>query len=506
MKRPVSFFRSTSSWALPPAALSATLIIYLALCIALAYLMPIFPLLGVVGAILINLVVLFFVRSRFALPLYIVAAGPSVALSLASSGILSRLYIGNLLFILIIAIWLLCYLLPERKSGRRILRPGLLAPCIAIILIGVISIFYARLFPDPTVSYTFPHSSVSITIVNLSELSILIGLPMFLVVVPGLVRTVLDVKWIMGAYMAVGSLYALGTIFAAPLGLYSKEIILGIRRPEVFGSVSSGLGTLIVLFTCIAFGQALYAHTNIARLRWGLLALFFAVGVIMTIGRESWIELFLSMLLMVGLRTKSWAVLLILILPLGLLLIPGVADFFDPTKVYGADRLKIWQDAIAIWQRSPIMGVGAGNYQFFDVTYGTDIVGIAHNQYLQVLAEMGVQGLLCLFWLTAAVGLVAYKSFATSKSRLSKALSLAYTGYFVALIFGGLFTSTFIPSAAAGGGTGPFVEVSYRWLLFGLILSIPNWDQEAKQFELAATEGEKKEVSREPHKPVAILN
>ncbi len=392
MNRRILSFFSYRSWTFPPAAMTITFVIYLALCAVLAVLMLFYPPLGVLLAIVINLVVLFFVRSRLALPLYIVAAGPSVALSLASSGVLSRLYIGNLLFALVVGIWLLRNFLAERKSGRMLLEPSLLIPLTVVILIGVVSIIYSRLFPDPGVSYTFPHSTVSITIVNLSELVLLIGLPMFLVVVPGIVRAVRDVNWVIGAYILVGALYALGTIFAAPLGLYSNEIILGIRRPEVFGSVSSGLGTLIVLFGCIAFGQALYAHTNVSRTCWGLVTFLFAIGVIMTFGRESWIELFLSALLMIGLRTKSWAVLFVLVIPLGLLLIPGVADFFDPTKVYGSDRFKIWQDAIAIWQRSPIMGVGAGNYQFFDQTYGTDVVGIAHNQYLQVLAEMGMQG------------------------------------------------------------------------------------------------------------------
>ncbi len=457
------------------------LITYLALCIGLAYIMPLFPPLGLLGAIVINLVVSIFLRSRLALPFYILVAGPSVALSLASSGILSRLYIGNLLFLLITGIWILQMVLPERKSGHVLLEPLLLAPLLALILVGLVSIIYSRLFPDPNVPYTYPHSTVSVTITNLSEMALLIGLPLFLILVPGVVRTVRDVRWVIGAYICIGMVYALGTIFAAPLGLYSKEVILGNRRPEVFGSVSSGLGGLILLFTSIAFGQFLYTTKGKTRLFWGLASLIFGIAVVMTFGRESWVGLFLAVLIMVALGTKNWSVLLVLIIPPMLLLIPGVSDFFDPTKAYGTDRLTIWQDAYNIWLRSPYFGVGAGDYQFFNRIYAHDKVGVAHNQYLQVLAEMGIQGLICLIWLLVAVGIRTFKSFQEAKTNLGKSIALAYIGFYTNIIFAGFFTGIFIPSSSSGGGTGPFVEASYRWLLLGLVLSIPNWEKEVEE-------------------------
>jgi O-antigen ligase len=461
--------------ALPPAAMVVMLISYLALNVCLAFIMPIFPLLGLIGAISINLVVILFLRSKLALPLYMLIASPSVALSLGS-GILSRLYIGNLLFVLVVLIWIFQVILPERKSGQVLLERSLLIPLLFLIVIGLLSIVYSRLFPDPNVPYQYPHSDVSITLVNISEMAILVGLPMFLAIVPGLVRTPRDAYVVMLSFVGVGILYALGTIFAAPLGLYSNEVILGVRRPEVFGADSSALGSLILLFGSLAMAQTLYATRWKGRLIWAMLSLVFCLGVVMSFGREAWVGLFLAVLTMVGFRTRNWSVLLVLFAPLLLLLMPGISDFFDPSKTYGSDRLKIWQDAMAIWLKSPYMGIGAGNFQFFDRVYGSDKVGVAHNQYLQMLAETGVQGLLCLIWILVVVGIKALQSFKAAKSRLGKSISLAYIGYYVSILFGGFFTGIFIPSAAAGGGTGPFVAASCRWMLFGLVLSIPIWD------------------------------
>src|SRR5207245_11414154 len=105
---------------------------------------------------------------------------------------------------------------------------------------------------------------------------------------------------------------------------------------------------------------------------------------------------------------------------------PGFTDFFNPTQVYGIDRINIWQDAIAIWQRSPYMGVGAGNFQFFDLAYGTDVVGVAHNQFLSVLAEMGVQGLICLLLIIIMIGRLAYKLFNSAIFPIRRGLARSY--------------------------------------------------------------------------------
>src|SRR5947208_15998680 len=89
------FSPKLSSFLLPPAAMRTTLIIYMILNIGLAFLAPLSPTFGLIGAMAVNLIVLLFVQSEFALPLYIFVAGPTVVLSVSSSGILSRLYIGH---------------------------------------------------------------------------------------------------------------------------------------------------------------------------------------------------------------------------------------------------------------------------------------------------------------------------------------------------------------------------------------------------------------------------
>ena len=88
------------------------------------------------------------------------------------------------------------------------------------------------------------------------------------------------------------------------------------------------------------------------------------------------------------------------------------------------------------------------------------MVGVAHNQFLEVLAEMGVQGLICLIVAIFLIGKLAFERFNAAKSDTGKAIALAYLGYFAALVFACFFADPFVPSTSAGGGTAPFIFVS----------------------------------------------
>jgi O-antigen ligase len=485
-------FLSSRSLNFSLAAIDTTLIICLVLSLGQVLLIALNPLFGLIGMAAIALIMLFLMRSELALPLYILVAAPTIVLSVSSSGILSRLYIGDLLFALIVGIWLLREISSENKTRLVKRETRILVPLVCLVIIGFISIIYSHLSPDPNVTYAFVHSDAPLLLVNTVEMFLLVSLPLRIIIVPAMVCSLRDARRMVGAYLLVGLPYALGAIFAGPLHLYSQQVILGAQRPEVFGTSSSNLGMLNVLFACFALGQMLYARKESTRLGLGLLTCIYAAGAIMSFGRQSWIALLLAIWVILWFRFKNPLALLVplVILPFLFLFFPNILDFFDPTKVYGADRIIIWQDAIAIWQHSPFLGVGAGNFQFFDIAYGTDIAGVAHNQFLSVLAEMGVQGLVCLVLVIIMIGRVALERFNTAASNTGKAVALAYLGYFAAQLFATFFADSFVSSTAAAGGTGALVVGSYIWFFLGLVLSIPNWDREAAISDLPVQEGQ----------------
>jgi O-antigen ligase len=476
---------------LPPTAVVIIFIGYLLLNMGFVLLMTNSLMLGIIGVIVINLLIFLILKPQWVIPLYVLVAGPSVVIPLGTTGILSRLFGGTLMLVLVILIGCGRVLTSQRKSERTyppdrdsLLPASLIVPLVAIVVIGLASIIYSWLNPDPAVVYSFRNADVPLILINGMEMALLLGLPILLLALPGLIQTRRDVQRVVNAFIGIGMLYALGTIFAGPLGLYSQQVILGNARPQVFGQVSSALGMLLVLFTCIALGKALYAQTRVESFCYYLCTVIFSIAVIMSLGRESWLSLGLSVLVMIGLRTKNLSVLSILFIFLPLLFTPGVADFFNPEKVYGFDRLIMWQDAITIWRQHPYFGVGAGYYQFFDITYGINVGGFAHNQLLEVLAEMGIPGLLCLLWSIVAIGRFAFRRFQVARTSQGKAVTIAYMGCYVALILGLFFGDSFLPSVALAGGTYALIWISYFWLPLGLVFTLPGWEKSAGEQDM----------------------
>jgi O-antigen ligase len=114
-------------------------------------------------------------------------------------------------------------------------------------------------------------------------------------------------------------------------------------------------------------------------------------------------------------------------------------------------RLNYWQESLNIIKVHPFVGVGLGNLNLQMSRY-------THNSYLQILAEMGILGLLSLVWIVAAVFKSGLKNLRQSLYRNQIAVLL--TSSVVFLIHNFLDFTFFLP------------EVSLIWwLVLGLILA-----------------------------------
>jgi len=123
--------------------------------------------------------------------------------------------------------------------------------------------------------------------------------------------------------------------------------------------------------------------------------------------------------------------------------IPG-AGFFDraitltnvddPNQM-SSGRLDIWNTAIEGWKLYPIKGAGIESFQFLsrqlDHRYEKDFWYNAHNDYLQILAELGIIGLALYLSIIVAVVLSIYQ---ISKKIENKQIFLMYFGVFLGVL------------------------------------------------------------------------
>ncbi|MBL0385471.1 O-antigen ligase family protein [Tumebacillus sp. ITR2] len=209
----------------------------------------------------------------------------------------------------------------------------------------------------------------------------------------------------------------IAAFLVACYGIYQK--LSGVESPKswvyseqesniklrVFSTIGNpnALGGYMVLITPIALSLAIHAKDWLKRSLYGIVALFLMYTMVMTYSRGAWIGFVAGMALYTVITRNKW---LAGIGILGLVAAPFVAHdvvsrltlAFTPeylAKSANKGRVEFWGRAIKIWLKNPVFGTGIG-------TAG-DSVATRHNmpgatwidnQYVKLLAETGIVGLL----------------------------------------------------------------------------------------------------------------
>jgi len=400
------------------------------------------------------------------------------------AGVLSRLYPGNLAIMIFLLAWLLSraawspeHFFPPNELNR---------PLLALAVVTPISMVWSRLHPDPEVTYSYPHSDVSWTTVQASQLILLITTLCLPFAVSAGIKRWKDVETVI---IITGIVVAIGTVLTAGglmFGFGGSFAILGATRAywaQPWDSSMEPLSGLLLPFLCagVLFGRRSLAHYRLIC----LLCLFCIVAVVLTFSRETWL-LALCGLLMVSAawvrsRVKSALTLVMIAIVVIAVLSSGVIGlayrFYNPDEVYGFERIYYYATALRLFVTHPVLGVGAGNYQFFDRSLeGEAAGGIAHNQFLTIAAETGLAGLSMFVWLVVRLFKLRKKVRVSSPAsgdphEWVRVAGAAFLLVWVAECF---FQEAFFATAAAAGGTHVMTIIVFPWVFVGLLLAACN--------------------------------
>ncbi|MGE0359979.1 MAG: O-antigen ligase family protein [Vicinamibacterales bacterium] len=140
--------------------------------------------------------------------------------------------------------------------------------------------------------------------------------------------------------------------------------------------------------------------------------------------------------------------------------------------------------AVSIWQQAPILGVGPGNSYVYMLQRSP--IGTPHNQYLNLLVEFGILGLLS--WLVFLVvawrtGLRIYREATVPAHRT---FALGWLGMFAGMVAGGI-TGDFMIHSIRNGGLELFSGYYLQWVLLGGLVAIPGIERRLRAPHTAAT-------------------
>jgi O-antigen ligase len=131
-------------------------------------------------------------------------------------------------------------------------------------------------------------------------------------------------------------------------------------------------------------------------------------------------------------------------------------------------RDQLIRDGLGIWSRSPVLGVGPGNNYPYMLRYSA--LGTAHNQYVNILIELGAIGLVCFAvfaYQALRLGLALWRRARVPSHRK---LVLSWLGIFGGFLAGGFFGDFMLPSIR-NSGLELFAEFYVQWIVLGLIVS-----------------------------------
>jgi hypothetical protein len=127
-------------------------------------------------------------------------------------------------------------------------------------------------------------------------------------------------------------------------------------------------------------------------------------------------------------------------------------------------------DAVKIWARYPVFGVGPGNNYPYMIRYSA--IGTAHGQYTNLLLELGVVGLLCYLAFVGMAISTGLQLLRSVRKGFHRTLTLGWLGLFVGLVaVGGLLGDFSLPSIR-NDGLHVFSWYYLQWVMLGLMVAV----------------------------------
>ncbi len=125
-----------------------------------------------------------------------------------------------------------------------------------------------------------------------------------------------------------------------------------------------------------------------------------------TNSRSGLITLLFSFLILIYIKNKKFlltGLVLVLMTLIYCFFFSKVGGEFKRSDSYSYERLIIWEDTAKLWSDYPVLGCGLGTFRDYYPRYkrmeGIYTAQYAHNEYLNLLAEMGIVGFILFGWI-----------------------------------------------------------------------------------------------------------
>jgi len=385
--------------------------------------------------------------------LAIVLSAAFVRFSLPT-GTQSRLVASLLMTMMFIALWLTKMLVVDKKLQLQPSRANI--PLLSFILVTFISYVWSNAFRDPLVvvwsSWPF---------VQIGALAVMVLLPGAFFLASNCLTDLKWIKWLTAIIMAVGILVILGDYLHLPLGFLQVRPLFP------------------TWFICLAYSQVLFNRRIPTVLRLLLLAFVGAWLYRVFFVQIAWLSAWLPTMLAVGaigFWRSRW--LLVVLLVVALVYVGTNLDYLQAAYAResaesGVTRLDAYAHNWRVTGKHFLFGVGPAGYAAYYMSYFPAEAMATHSNYLDVLSQAGVVGLLAFLGFFLALALIAWDLLGRTRGRFdftqafSVGASAGLLGVIVATGLGDWLLPFVYTQTIAG-----FDYAVYSWVLLGAMVSL----------------------------------
>jgi O-antigen ligase len=156
-------------------------------------------------------------------------------------------------------------------------------------------------------------------------------------------------------------------------------------------------------------------------------------------------------------------------------LLPGFVEQLEDEEVNqqswggrsGRDALAV--DAVNIWSGHPLLGVGPGNSYPYMLRYS--VIGTPHSQYLNLLVEQGIVGVMLFVAFVAGVIRFGFWAISVRRAREEEVFLLGWFASFVAWSFCSI-TGDYMLHSIRNGGIEMFTGYYIHWVFLGAAVGV----------------------------------
>ena len=276
-----------------------------------------------------------------------------------------------------------------------------------------------------------------------------------------------DLDWlrrITWAFLAVGALSVLLRSVLPEFGLSTRGLF-----PQV--------GTVFhIWLIAMAFSQAMFnedLHRGWRVALGGLvLVTLFILFILKFDDKSGWVSTFVCMAVIVGARSWRAGLALVPVAALAALYLWSRSVATDEYSI--STRFDAWSIMVQIIRISPILGLGFANYYWYTPFFpirGYAVSFNSHNNYVDIVAQTGIVGLVCFFWLVLEVGRLGWRLRKRAPAGFAQAYVYGALGGLAGMVVVGMLGDWVLPFFYNLGLNG-FRTSMLGWLFLGGLVSL----------------------------------